>query len=291
MISVVICTRNRKDLLLKNVSHLWRLDIKEVVVIDDASTDGTRDVLRDLARTCESNGIILKFETNRVREGSARNWNKGAQAASGEVVILLNDDTFFQNDISLSSLQTKFQQMPSLGIIGATVIEERRRTLDPSFYLQQWLARGFVAVTGFPLLSQRKESGWSSFVSGVMAVRKDVFKDASFDEIYEGTCYREESDFQLRASRSGWNILHDTTFRVVHYGESIGGHHEDSACTRMYWKGANHFIFLRKHFRGIRRLVYMIAAVIILIMYRPSCTRETISGIKTGLAKPFVRNQ
>jgi len=83
--SVIIPTHNRPDLLLRAVQSAWEAgtDI-EVIVVDDASTDGTAQVCRSLK------GIkYVRIERN---QGVAGARNVGLMYSEGEFVTFLDDD-------------------------------------------------------------------------------------------------------------------------------------------------------------------------------------------------------
>ena len=89
-ISVVVPTHNRKEKLLACLEALSRQSILpqefEVVVVDDGSTDGTKDAL---------DGRSFPFKLRYVRQdsagpGAAR--NLGIEQAAGEIVLLIGDD-------------------------------------------------------------------------------------------------------------------------------------------------------------------------------------------------------
>src|SRR5437879_1321693 len=89
-ISVVIATFNRKQLLARTLPTLFNQDLPpedyEVVVVDDGSTDGTAQLLHSFNPGCKLN--IL----DQPNCGQAIACNKGFLAATGELVLLLDDD-------------------------------------------------------------------------------------------------------------------------------------------------------------------------------------------------------
>ena len=84
--SVVIPTHNRLDFLKQALSSVWTQTFTdyEVVVVDDGSTDGTRDWL-----AAQGKRIRAIRQPNRG-PGAARNF--GAREAQGNYVALLDSD-------------------------------------------------------------------------------------------------------------------------------------------------------------------------------------------------------
>lgn len=82
MLSVVIPCLNRVDLTRDCLAAIRDLgDEPEIVLVDNGSTDGTRDL------DCD---VMVRFDSNR---GFARGCNAGAAVASGDVLVFLNNDT------------------------------------------------------------------------------------------------------------------------------------------------------------------------------------------------------
>jgi glycosyltransferase involved in cell wall biosynthesis len=90
-ISVVMATYNRAQLVARALRSVSRqTDMPgEIVVVDDASTDGTPDVVRAWAKEASVPVRLLVAESNRGA-GAAR--NSGIAAASGEFVAILDSD-------------------------------------------------------------------------------------------------------------------------------------------------------------------------------------------------------
>ena len=88
LVSVVIPTRNRLSLLKQSVASVMvqTLSRSEVVVVDDASTDGTAEWL--LAQPTERLTAII-LEKN-VERGAAR--NLGLEKSQAPFVLFLDDD-------------------------------------------------------------------------------------------------------------------------------------------------------------------------------------------------------
>ncbi|MFA6982014.1 MAG: glycosyltransferase family 2 protein, partial [Patescibacteria group bacterium] len=93
-VSVIIPTYNRCDVLQRSLGLLFDQDYPkdkiEICVIDDGSTDETKQVIESIK---VPTGIKLVYLAN-VHKGPAAARNKGILQASGSVVLIINDDTF-----------------------------------------------------------------------------------------------------------------------------------------------------------------------------------------------------
>ena len=96
-ISVVIPTHNRGQRLIAAIDSALNNDkklIKEIIVVDDNSTDNTQDLIK---RKYQNNKLI-KYYKNEVSCGGAESRNIGVSHASGEWIAFLDDDDFWLNN-------------------------------------------------------------------------------------------------------------------------------------------------------------------------------------------------
>src|SRR5262249_34075553 len=87
MLSVVIPVYNEKQWVRELVRRVQAVPVpKEIVIVDDCSTDGTRDILRQL----EGDGIrVVLHEKNQGKGAALRT---GFQHATGTVVVVQDAD-------------------------------------------------------------------------------------------------------------------------------------------------------------------------------------------------------
>jgi len=96
LLSVVIPVYNERDTLPEVVRRVERVDLpgmrKEIVLVDDGSTDGTRDVLRELAR---SHRVLF----HRGNHGKGAALRTGFHHATGDVLLVQDADLeYFPED-------------------------------------------------------------------------------------------------------------------------------------------------------------------------------------------------
>jgi glycosyltransferase involved in cell wall biosynthesis len=118
--SVIIPTHNRvvylKEAIL-SVLNQQNIDL-EIVVIDNASTDGT-DVMM---RVFESNSIV-KYIQNEVNIGMIQNWSKALyEKCDGDWIMILSDDDSLIDDLYLSKAEKLIKNNDNMVLVHANRI-------------------------------------------------------------------------------------------------------------------------------------------------------------------------
>jgi len=90
-LSVIVPVFNERTTLVEVIRRMRTVELpdgieREIIVIDDGSTDGTRDVLRQLG---DSTVRVLKHDTNRGKGAALRT---GLQVASGDYILIQDAD-------------------------------------------------------------------------------------------------------------------------------------------------------------------------------------------------------
>jgi glucosyl-dolichyl phosphate glucuronosyltransferase len=114
-LSVIICTHNRADYLRKAIQSLLNQTIPrkdfEIVVVDNCSTDSTKDVVEQFA----SEGVQYLFEP---QLGLSYARNAGWQKAKGKYIAYLDDDAVASSSWLATILATFEGIYPSPGCVG-----------------------------------------------------------------------------------------------------------------------------------------------------------------------------
>jgi GT2 family glycosyltransferase len=199
----------------------WRLTT-EVIVIDNASSDGTVEMLR-----AEFPDVHVIANPENI--GFTRANNQALAIAQGRYLFLLNPDTEFRPG-ALQMLMDYMDTHPRVGIVGpqlsygdGTLQSSRRRfpTLTTAFLestkLQQWFPRNRVLTRYYMLDTSDDLTQEVDWVNGsAMFVRREVYDQiGGFDEAF--FMYSEELDWCYRAKQAGWQIVYLPTAQVIHY--------------------------------------------------------------------------
>lgn len=228
-LSIVIPTHDTRELTLRCLETIARASSPgsvEVIVVDDASGDGTSAAIRELHPGVE----VLR---NDPAAGFTRSANRGLRQAGGEILLLLNSDTEVEPG-ALVRLSGALEADPGLGIVGAAL-----HYPDGS---PQWSggeapshAWFFALASGLPALLARlplyrrlkplEPAGPArvDWVTGAaLGLRREVWEAVGpLDEGYR--FYAQDLDFCVRARRAGWEVAIDPAFRILHHhGATIG---------------------------------------------------------------------
>jgi len=89
-LSVVMPVYNEKATIREIIDRVQSVDIeKELIVVDDGSTDGTRDILKGLEPSLGGTGRVFYFDRNRGKGAAVR---YGIAQASGDVLVIQDAD-------------------------------------------------------------------------------------------------------------------------------------------------------------------------------------------------------
>jgi glycosyltransferase involved in cell wall biosynthesis len=131
MISVCIAAWNGERYLREQLCSILNQlgDKDEVVVVDDASTDGTRECIRSLI---DSRIRLIEHRENR---GVQQTFEDAIRAASGEILFLSDQDDLWVPD-KVAKVVQAFQLRPDVDVVvsDAALTDERGVLIANSYY-------------------------------------------------------------------------------------------------------------------------------------------------------------
>ncbi len=248
-VAAVICTRNRPDDLaacLRSLAAQTRRPA-QVVVVDASDTEGPRRRVEEWAAA----GPVAELQVIATAPGLTRQRNLGIAAATGDVVLFLDDDVVLETGY-VAAIAALFDRDADLGGAEGVVLTEplrgRRRIANAlrAAFLMNTLGRprgvkrsGCIAYDPWPAAPQPV----SCLVGCNMAYRREVFRRFRFDEWYDGYGLGEDTDFSYRVSRV-FRLLQTPAARLAHNLSPVA---RDVLPARHEMGRVNHYYFVRKN--------------------------------------------
>ena len=200
-IAVILTCFNRKEKTSKCISSLRNGNLEydlDFIVVDDNSTDGTREELLRLGgaiKIIEGSGNL--FWAGGMRVGIDYFFQNDDRS---EYVLLVNDDVEFKDNI-LQSLVAKSKQNKDAVIVGATCNSHGEFTYG-GMVLENPQKRGIYRQVGI----EESDTPCDLFNCNCVLLKSEIIREAgNFDPIYvHGMA---DLDYGLRLSRSGVLIL------------------------------------------------------------------------------------
>jgi N-acetylglucosaminyl-diphospho-decaprenol L-rhamnosyltransferase len=219
-VSAVVVSYNTRHHLVQCVRSLRADGLTQVVVVDNASADGSGQALED----SDPAAVLLAMATN-LGYGTAA--NRGVAATDAAYVLILNPDTIVEPGTT-KVLAEALDRDPGLAVVGP-----RMENVDGSLYPSARCFPNLVDAAGHAFLGlvaprnrytrRYRLLDWDhgvpgdvDWVSGAcFLVRRAAFDAVGgFDEAY--FMYAEDVDLCWRLRRDGWRVGYEPGGRVMH---------------------------------------------------------------------------
>jgi GT2 family glycosyltransferase len=224
-VDVVIVSFRSRELLRRCLLPLVAAPDLAIIVIDNASGDGTAEMV-----AAEFPDVALKASQENL--GFARATNLGIQAGAAPYVLALNPDTQVEPD-DLAKLVSLMESRPEIGVCGP-------RLVQPDGTLDHAGRRSFPTILSslghFSGIGRRRKSGRLAAyrapevdagpvdaVNGAfMLIRRSALAEIGlFDEGY--WMYMEDLDLCYRFAEAGWLTWYEPSVSAMHVkGGSAG---------------------------------------------------------------------
>lgn len=224
-VSIVIVNWNSADYTAACVSSI-REETQaleyEIVVVDNASTDDSLDVLRQIP------GVRLIVSP--VNLGFARANNLGSQQSSGEIILFLNPDTVVRQS-AICRMYSALLSRPDFGTVGC-------KLLNTDLSLQTSCVQAFPTILNQLTDVEAIKISFSGIrMWGISALFQD-HPHAVPVEVVSGAClmihrktfdavgmfstdyfmYGEDVDLCYKVTQMGWQVAYLSQATVIHHG-------------------------------------------------------------------------
>ncbi|HXB66337.1 MAG TPA: glycosyltransferase family 2 protein [Solirubrobacteraceae bacterium] len=230
----------------------------QVIVVDNSSTDGTRELVE--SRFPEASVVTS------INRGFAHGNNRGLEHADARYMLLLNPDTEVIEG-TFGELVALMDARPRVGLAGVRQVNgdgrllrtirrfpSASRSLGEALYSERWPIH--PAWSGERVLDRdsyerEAECDWTS--GSFMIARREALLGAGLlDERF--FLQSEEPDLCLRIKRAGWEVRHLPQMTIVHHAGKAG------VVPRMIAQDAySRRQYAHKHFGRAHRGLYLSA--------------------------------
>lgn len=228
MISVIIVSFNTKKYTRECIESLYeRIKTKfELIVVDNNSIDGSREMLGRLSRKYDFKLLCLDENI-----GFGRANNEGAKIAKGKWLFFLNSDTLVKNDI-IKKMNSYTLNNKGLGVLGIRLVGSDGDVQSNGGFAPRWwrILSWMLFIDDLPLVgrifsrsvhpsrdfyTKNQKLDW---VTGAGLLVKKAYFDqvGGFDpKIF---MYCEDLDLCLAIKRLGKEVVYANDIYVIHFG-------------------------------------------------------------------------
>ena len=177
LISIIIPSFNRKELINKAIESVLKQNYKciEIIIIDDGSTDGTYQYLKEKYKKNKS----IYIYTNEKNMGAGNSRKIGYNKANGKYVIFMDDDDYYTNfDFFKQAIQI-LEEKTNIGMVCASSIIEY--VSENKFEASILNIKGEIKKEEYlQEFQQRYMKSNSTFTT---VFRKETLDKANFDDV------------------------------------------------------------------------------------------------------------
>ncbi|MBN2301446.1 MAG: glycosyltransferase family 2 protein [Lentisphaerae bacterium] len=260
LVSVIIPTMNRVEVLIPCLQTVYQNTYSnfEVIVVDNASSDGTVDRVRNLFPTSN----VIELPKN-VFLAAAR--NVGAGLATGKYFLFIDDDNEVDSDL-ISAMVSLFEDDSTIGAAGPKnyYFGEDKLVLWAGQTIGHW-----TSWTRFRGVRAHDEGQFNDVVDtegipNVMMMRRDVFvRLGGYDETYRMSY--ADADLPMRFRRAGYRTVCNP--RAVVYHKIKPDLSRNRMPMRAYYYARNRVIYMKRFSSPLQFAVFFLVFYPLFTLY------------------------
>jgi N-acetylglucosaminyl-diphospho-decaprenol L-rhamnosyltransferase len=285
--TVVIPTLNARTLLAEALEHLAAQTVlHDVVVVDNASTDGTSELLAEHFPDVR----VIRLDEN---VGFGRAVNRGVEAAETDAVVLINNDVLCEPDFLERLLEPLADDTVAMAA-GVLLQHDRPDLVDTAGIELDTTLRSWDSLWNQPVAELAGAADPVGPCGGAAAFRIAAFREVGgFDESF--FAYWEDVDLALRLRLAGHTCVRADRARALHkHGQTLGA--SSPAQRRLEAFGRAYVLSRYRVARSgiatrlkIAALDWPVLLVHLVVRRELGPLRERRRGTRTGLARPPLR--
>ena len=120
MISIILITYNRLNFLKKTIGAIFqekKINF-ELIIWDNASTDGTKEYLESL----KYSNIKIIYNDKNIGQNA---YNKAIEKSNGKFILEVDDDILYLPENWLSDMLNAYQTIPNIGYLASNVVQDK----------------------------------------------------------------------------------------------------------------------------------------------------------------------
>ncbi len=210
LVSIVIPTHNRKKMLGRLLKSIFKSTYKnlEVIVIDDASSDGTYEFVKEKFKRAK----IFKNKKNLFTAGSR---NVGLKVSKGKYIFFIDDDNYLDKN-SIKFLVAEMEKDDLIGEIGPVNYNFNKKNKILWFFTKRNMLTTKTYQPRNISMMGRKNTWETADIPNAFMVRADVIKKNKITFKEEFGIMYEESDFAYRIRNLGFKIVVVKNAKIFH---------------------------------------------------------------------------
>jgi GT2 family glycosyltransferase len=274
LISVVIVNYNRMDDLRAAIASIRAQDYRniETIVVDNASSDGSRQMLADECPEVRS----IPLAQNIGMDG----YSVACRAAQGEIIFQMDNDSLMPDTTVLRRIAEGFAQAPNEVAILATRVEEyRSQANDIEELRRRDPRRGPIETFGYH--------------SGGVGFRRSLMEKVGYYNV-DVFLYGAELFLQMKVLAAGYRLLLYPDILMLHKSSATA-----RSGTAVYYETRNRYWLMRYYGTGWQQAKYLSCILIHDFFYsvHKRAIRQWIRAVADGFAqmpdslRPPLRSQ
>ena len=268
-LSVIIVHYNEPDLLLKCIRSIEvdKGDILIEYIIVDNSSNAPLEGISEISEN-------TRYFDQGYNSGFARAINVGLKNAGCDLIMLINQDAFFVEDVTLKRLINKFKTLPDKTIMGcklAGINDEYQQTIwidEPGIKREwlksaincklnpEWKARQLAAIKSY----QEKEGFVHRINAAFLLFQFQHGSGIYFDEDF--FLYGEDVEWAYRIRKKGYKFYYYPDVLIAHLGSSASS----NELIKQMQILVSSWLYLRKAKGRIYMIIYLLIASLNLIL-------------------------
>lgn len=257
IITVIVPSFNRAHLLEMTIPTYLQDGVKEVILVDDCSSDNTEEVVRKMQQDYPN--IRYVRQPKNMKQHAAK--NKGLELCTTEWVYFGDDDSVLYPGSIEKLYKTCLEyNVDACGAI-AYYMNQGEEKMNLADYVKKHQiftdnVNDIIDVANLKakFIYSVKQPIVVPFCQACLLIKSEIAKEVKFDTSYIGNAYREETDFILRCSAKGVTFMYNSDAAQINLPTTLA---TGGARGKNVWKYkkdmiVNNWTFLKKNYPFLR---------------------------------------